>query len=609
MTPERYRRLNELFHAVLGLPVGPEREDFLGRECAGDDELRRKVEALVAADERRDFLDAPAFEAAAPLLFEAQDVSLVGRRLGHYQVLAPLGAGGMGDVYLARDTRLGRRVALKLLPEYVSEDESRVRRFLHEARAASSLNHPNIITVYDIGNADGRRFIATEYVEGVTLRRRMEAGRMSLDEVLGVALQLADVLSKAHQAGITHRDIKPENIMIAGGGLVKVLDFGLAKYRTPPGAGRDKDSQWGSTLTSPGMIMGTPAYMSPEQARGLETDTRTDIWSLGVVLYEMVAGRTPFGGPTATDLLAAIIGREPEPLAAHDAAAPAELSRIVARALRKELSERYQTAEELAADLERLRRELGTGAEAVREATLPARAPSPAGRRRRRAALLSLLAALCAAGALTFGWWRARHTDNAADAPPAPAAAASAERRLSYWLLVQKQRDGRPSQEPFRLAGASVFERDSLIRLNLRGSQDGHLYILNEGPPHPGAAASFVVLFPSPTANEGASLLPAGREIQIPERSWFRFDGERRTENVWLVWSAASVPALDAVKGFANPLDKGVVKDPALNSAVGEFLRRHAASTHAAEEDAEKKETVIKWEGDILAHILRLEHR
>lgn len=276
-----------------------------------------------------------------------------------YNILSFLGVGGMGEVYLAEDTRLGRKVAIKMLPTEFTNEKERLRRFQHEARTASALNHPNILTIHEVGAESGSHFIATEYVDGDTLRTKAKRGRIKLEEALDVAQQTAFALTAAHGAGIIHRDIKPENIMLRHDGIVKVLDFGLAKLLED--AAND-NSEEAATLamahTEPGRVLGTPAYMSPEQARGLELDPRTDIWSLGVVLYELVAGRPPFRGETRSHILVSILEHEPPPLATLRSDVPAELQRIVRKTLTKDRNSRYQTARDLMIDLKNLRREL-----------------------------------------------------------------------------------------------------------------------------------------------------------------------------------------------------------------------------------------------------------
>src|SRR5215471_11003275 len=283
-----------------------------------------------------------------------------GTQLGHYEIRSKLGAGGMGEVYLAHDTKLDRKVALKILSSEVAPDPSRISRFVQEAKAASALNHPNIITIHEIDSYESGHFIATEFIDGATLRDRLRNAPLTAGAALDIASQISAALAAAHQAGIIHRDIKPENVMIRADGLVKVLDFGLAKLT----AGSQSDPEAATQIhseTQPGMIMGTVAYMSPEQARGQAVDRRTDIWSLGVVLYEMLAGAQPFRGETPSDTLANILHREPETLPIH--ILPTELAEVLGRMLAKNLDARYQTISEAAVDLKRLQRRIELQAE------------------------------------------------------------------------------------------------------------------------------------------------------------------------------------------------------------------------------------------------------
>ena len=290
---------------------------------------------------------------------QANTTQLSTRLPGRYSVITSLGVGGMGEVFLAEDTRLGRKVALKTLPAAFTNNKERLLRFQQEARAASALNHPNIMTIYEIGAESGANFIAAEHIDGETLRVRLRRGPIELDETLDVAQQTAFAISAAHEAGIVHRDIKPENIMLRRDGIVKVLDFGLAKLTEEFVASQIGQAADIGTLvqTNPGTVMGTLEYMSPEQARGQEADARSDVWSLGCVIYEMVTGRAAFGRQTGADTLAGILADEPSPLAASVPATPPELQRIVTRTLQKKRSERYQTVKELLADLRALRQE------------------------------------------------------------------------------------------------------------------------------------------------------------------------------------------------------------------------------------------------------------
>jgi len=358
MTPERWQKIEVLLQEAMECEPGG-RDAFLASACGGDDELRREVESLLSFHDRSEsFIETPPYKAAAELFDGGGAESLVGRVVGDYKVERELGRGGMGEVYLARDTRLGRPVALKLLPALYTTDSERVRRFRQEARSASALNHPNILTIYEVGEADGLRFIATEYVEGETLRALLAGGGLTPERALDVAIQTACALAAAHDAGIVHRDVKPENVMVRPDGYVKVLDFGLAKLVEREPAGEGGGTPRARHSTNPGIMLGTISYMSPEQARGQKVDARSDIFSLGVVLYECVAGRTPFEGETQSDILVSILSEEPPPLAVHTADAPGALQVIIDRALRKDREGRYQTVGEMLGDLQELKREL-----------------------------------------------------------------------------------------------------------------------------------------------------------------------------------------------------------------------------------------------------------
>jgi serine/threonine protein kinase len=370
MKPERWQQVDNLFHSALERSA-VDRATFLAQACDGDDALRKEVEALLSAhEEAGSFIESPAVEIEArSVLSEDRTELSVGQMIGHYQIISQLGRGGMGEVFLAQDTTLGRKVALKLLPADFTSDMDRVRRFQQEARAASALNHPNIVTIHEVGRVDQRYFIATEFIDGETLRRRSSengsdatgdgaksGASLPLTEVLNIATQIADALAAAHEVGIVHRDIKPENIMLRRrDGYIKVLDFGLAKLTEGLGFSIDTEAPTKAQVsTNPGLLMGTVRYMSPEQTRGENVDVRTDLWSLGVVLYELVAGCAPFERPTPSEVIALILEREPPPLSHYVRGIPSELQRIISKALIKDREERYQTAKDLLIDLSRL---------------------------------------------------------------------------------------------------------------------------------------------------------------------------------------------------------------------------------------------------------------
>jgi eukaryotic-like serine/threonine-protein kinase len=365
MTPERWQRVKEIFQVALDR-APDERSAFLAKACDGDEGLRLEVESLLTSHEKDgSFIDSPAHQAAADLFPDDGGGLRSGQIISHYEIISTLGEGGMGEVYLAQDRRLGRRVALKLLPTAYSDDLVRLRRFEQEARATSGLNHPNILTIHEVGEAEGRRFIASEYVDGQTLRDHLSNGSLKIEDALHVSEQIASALAAAQTEGVIHRDIKPDNIMLRRDGIVKVLDFGLAKLTEDKTTGPD-DPTRALVKTGAGVVMGTAQYMSPEQARGLEVDARTDIFSLGVVIYEMVTGSPLFKGETASDVIASILKTDPRPLSRVAAGVPAELERIVSKTLEKDRDERYQTVKDLLLDLRKLKQRISFEAEQAR---------------------------------------------------------------------------------------------------------------------------------------------------------------------------------------------------------------------------------------------------
>src|SRR5215831_3099619 len=349
MTPTRWQEIDRIFAAALELEPS-RRAAFLDQACASDKELLTEVESLLASESAESLAGGDAVLEATRLLGRKPE-QLPLERIGRYRIVRSLGAGGMGHVYLAQDEQLKRPVALKLLAGYSAGHAERMRRFRQEALAVSALNHPNILTIYEIGEHDSHNFIATEFVDGLTLSARIKQGELTLAESLDIAIQTANALAAAHAAGIIHRDIKPDNVMVRKDGLVKVLDFGIAKYEQTDPDGSATDA---SGHTAPGTVLGTVAYMSPEQTRGLPLDARSDLWSLGVVLYEMICGRRPFVGNTPVDVMSAVIERQPVSLNTHNPAAPEPLAQIVDKTLQKERDDRYQTATDLISDLKSL---------------------------------------------------------------------------------------------------------------------------------------------------------------------------------------------------------------------------------------------------------------
>src|SRR5688572_6346591 len=363
MSSDRWRRIEELYQTAYARPAS-ERAAFLDEACAGDAMLRQEVESLLAQPVSTDgCLDHPALEVAAP----RSPVPLtVGKRLGPYEVAGPIGAGGMGEVYRARDRGLNRDVALKILPEPFALDADRLARFRREAQVLASLNHSNIGAIYGLEDTNGIRALVLELVEGPTLADRIARGRIPLDDALPIARQICEALEAAHEHGIIHRDLKPANIKLRGDGVVKVLDFGLAKVVVGDGSGPD--------LTTPtvgetreGMILGAAAYMSPEQARGQAVDKRADVWAFGCVLYEMLTGQPVFAGEHVTDVLAGIIEREPD-FSRLPSTTPTAIRRLLRRSLEKDRKRRLSDIADARIEIDEA---LATPAAAASAAALP----------------------------------------------------------------------------------------------------------------------------------------------------------------------------------------------------------------------------------------------
>lgn len=626
MTPERWQQISRIFKSAVSLDPDA-RAAYVKGQCGVDESLREEVEKLLeshrqASDEK--FIGGVAAEANARLLIDDNELGEQqtrrlnkGQELGAYVILDALGSGGMGEVYLAKDSRLDRTVALKVLSHAISSDTRRMQRFRQEAKIASSLNQPNILTIFEFGEVDELTFLATEFIDGDTLRHYLHTKKLTIEEILDIAIQVLAALDAAHEARIVHRDIKPENVMIRRRDrVVKVLDFGLAKVtERKAGTLTEQESEAATEFkTAPHTVMGTVNYMSPEQAQAQAVDERTDIWSTGVMIYEMVSGSMPFKGATMSHTIVQILEKDPVPLtnfAEHKA--PQELQRIVAKALAKSPEERYQTAKDMLIDLRGLKKRLEVDA-VIDRTSSPEMARSTIaseevdrGAQKRRVLVIALLGMMVAtAGIFAFSMWNSSRARPAVPAPTPPIAAIPAEERtLAYWITVQKYRNGRPFDEPFTVPGEMIFEADYRIRVHLSSSQSGYLYVLNEGPPEPSAQPEFVVLFPSSTSNEGSPLLLASQVIQIPEQSWLRFDKEQGTETLWLVFSKEAVPELEAVKEFASSRTKGLITDPDRSNAVKNFLAAQAANKPSVEK---YQFTTLKSSGGLLVHAVKLEH-
>jgi serine/threonine protein kinase len=403
MTPERWQQVREVLEKALELAPS-ERSAFLNSACSSDQFLRREVETLLASSDgvRSDFLQSSTLRVAL----------IPGTKLGDYEVKSLLGSGGMGEVYRARDSRLGRDVAIKVLPTFLSADSERLRRFEQEARAAASLNHPNILAVHQMGTYEGAPYLVSELLEGETLREHVKRGRLPIRKAIDYGVQMARGLAAAHEKGIVHRDLKPENLFITKDGRLKILDFGLAKLRQPQSD--SENSQLTLTKgTEAGVVMGTVGYMSPEQVRGQAADHRADIFAFGAILYEMLAGKRAFQQPTSAETMTAILNEDPLGISQVTADIPAALQRIVHRCLEKNPEQRFQSASDLAFALDALSENAGS---------IVAAQPS-AGLVRKRYYVLAVCCALLAAAFATYHFWPRSNT------PSGPAKI----RRISQW--------------------------------------------------------------------------------------------------------------------------------------------------------------------------------
>jgi serine/threonine protein kinase len=604
MTPERHQRIGQLFDEALKRPPD-KRSAYLEQVSGADTELRAEVEKLLAShSDSQESLSEPGTEVAAGLPARNHTRFRPGKQMSRYQILSLLGAGGMGEVYLAEDTRLKRKVALKVLPEVIGKDQvraddsgqpwdewvrasarlqawlDRLSRFEQEAIAASALNHPNILTIYEFGAEGGAHFLAAEFVDGETVRSYLQHAPLEVEKALDIAIQAAQALDAAHRAGIVHRDIKPENVMIRNDGIVKVLDFGLAKLvESAPIESEDETGMQG--VTQAGTIIGTVAYMSPEQARGTTLDARTDIFSLGVVLYEMITRRHPFMGETMNHTIVALLEKEPPPLGQVVKDVPAELEQIIDKALAKKADERYQTAAELLGDLKTLSKRLEFAAELARAQDAAPRESRDPGKHAR-------------------GPGKVPEVENELPTQIIQARAALPERELSYSLTVQKYRDKTPYQQEFQSSGREIFEGGWGFKLNLVSAQEGFLYLLKE---EPGDIHSLV--FPWPWRNNGSAHLGARERLQS---DWHFFDEQPGTERFRVVWAAEPVPQLESLRGFVNRTTNGLISHPTQVKAVREFLLQNEFSQIGREVDQQTKQTNVRWRSPVLVTLIELEH-
>jgi tRNA A-37 threonylcarbamoyl transferase component Bud32 len=555
MSPERWQQVEELYHEALERePEG--RGTFLRQACGDDAELCSEVESLLAHASTPGLLNRPAWEVAGDVL-ETRAMPGPGVQLGVYRIEGLLGAGGMGQVYRASDKRLGREVAIKVLRPEGAFDSRRQRRLEHEARAAAALNHPNIVSVYDVGESEGVSFIVSELVAGESLAALLTRGRLAPAQAIGIAAQIAEGLVAAHAAGIVHRDLKPGNIMVVPTeegeiGRVKILDFGVAEHLV-----RGEDQATRTSITETGAIVGTIAYMSPEQARGVQVDARSDLWSLGVVLYQMLTGKLPFPGEGPVDILAGIIQREPAAFPGRDV--PARLQRIVFKALAKDREQRYSSARDFLGDLR------GVGQPATGHRTLS------------RRAVMGWVAAATVVVGVGAILWRAVE-------PP---------ERLTLSLIAQKMQDGNPMGDPYTAGTGDVFEAGWRFLLRMQSPLGGVVYVLDEGP-----------------GRDGANTLSIQRRSDLEsglttETDWIRFDENPGVEKLWIVWSQRPVSELeDAVRTAVTTANEGRIDTSRANTIRKLFPKWRIAAEHSAGGGIR-----LRGRGDPTAAELELRHR
>jgi tRNA A-37 threonylcarbamoyl transferase component Bud32 len=647
MSPERWRQIEDVYCDALELELTA-RAAFLDQACAGDDELRREVESLVAAHEQAGhFITTPAMDVVARQMAErhsqgrAQDYAarraasstnpfnptshdaslgteavsalLPGTLLGsRYLVEREIGKGGVGEVYLARDRKLlDAPVVVKVLREQLRDSSHREwfeRKFEQEIAALSRIDHPGVVRALDVGELDdGRAYFVMQYVPGVCLRLALEPRGMGLGRAAYLLGQTGHALTAAHRHGVIHRDLKPENIMLQPTGdeeIVKLIDFGIATVL-------DDANASGITTTT---VIGTREYMAPEQLMG-RPEAASDTFALGVIAYEMLTGRRPFNPANVAELYEAQRRADftrPRELRTE---LPVAAEEAIIKALAFDPGRRYARAKDFTDALARalLSESDASGAEvyAAPSASLPTRPDAAPCRMPVWPAVAAMVVIIAGAGATI--WWRIQSRTPEVVTAVEPPAAALPERQLSYSLTARKDPRRHPQGKPFLLPGEIIFEAGYHVRLNLTSPQDGHLYVINEGPARAGSLPDYIILFPE-AASESAAI-PAGRSVQIPppsgrpEDDWFVFDEEEGVEKVWLVWAARPVAEFEAVKRRANAQERGVISDPDEIKSVAAYLGRHATMKPEVERDDAHTLTRLKARGEALVGLVRLQHR
>ena len=570
---------------------------------------------------------------------------------GRYLIEKELGRGGIGVVYLARDERLhSMPVVIKFLLDNSNQSAWLAKKFLQEAEALARISHPGVVRVIDKDRTDdGKPFFVMEFVNGKPLRSVMSVDGMNFEYAAELLRQIGQALGAAHREGIFHRDLKPENIMLEtlsdGDERIKLIDFGIAKVR---------NSDAGST-TNLGVVAGSLHYIAPEQLAGQTVSAASDIYAFGIIAYEMVTGRRPFNPDAPSELVVAqqlMSMQQSEALVRPRQLRPSlseSAQEIILRALSFDPNKRPQDARSFG---EELARALASGADSFQatlvsptsqagsgssfeihaQATMPHSAretqkdlleardqsagPITAAQPKRdkrwvmiSVAVIVILAASLAWAAMTGKLFRSSESLPSTSAPSSVSSPVDYERVLTYSITAQKNPKLYPGSKPFQLPGEVIFSPGDRVRFTVSSPQTGHLYVINESPAASGSATSFNVLFPSATSNNASARLAAGQPIQIPERGdGFIFDEEQGTEKLWLVWSASALAELEALKRWANPQDKGEIKDLTQAAALREFLTKHSTSKLDVEKDEANKQTVVKGKGEVLAKLVNLEH-
>jgi Protein kinase domain len=508
-----------------------------------------------------------------------------GDRVGQYELVSLLGSGGMGHVFLARDTRLQRNVALKLLRAPAGEDGSAAGRFLREARAVASLEHPNICTLYEAGTADGREYLAMQYVEGETLAARLRRGEVPHDVALRVAVDLTTALAYAHSKGVLHRDLKPQNVMLTPEGSVKLLDFGLAKT-SPVFDAAAMQNETEAVLTRDGTVIGTLEYMSPEQMAGRNADERSDVFSLGLVIYELVAHRHPYRRETPALTMSAILTQPYPPIAGTRQPSAPTLNPILEKALAVESGERYANAADLLADLKWA--QAGGHGDAPRPAAHPPRSTRRAGWIGAGIAAAIVVAAAISAPIVTRG----RPPLQSPVKPPA-----SIERSMTYWLDVRAGDDG-AGAAPYRSLGDESLGDGAKVRFNVVSPGPGFLYLLDqEGNDD---RTPLALVYPISTEVASASNGDA--------TGWYGFSGTGGVDHLWLVWSSTPVPDLDALRPLVNPRDLGRITDPQRSAAIRAWLESAAGRSVRETRDTKPFQVTVAYDGPLVVRHVALRH-